>query len=558
MASAVRNRFQKIKDGAIAKTKPSGWILPQQKSSLGDEGTWTNIDMDVTPLERRTWTAFTMAGFWFSDALNAQSWEAPATILAVGLTYREAIVCIIFGSLCCTVPLVLNGILGARLHVPFPVAMRSSFGWYFARFAVIVRMTTALFWHAIQTYTGSTAMTQMIRAIWPSFLNIPNHIPESVGITTQQMVSHLIFWSIQFPILLTPPHKLQWFFIFKFVVVSITCIAVVIAMCKKAGGSGEIWKQEYKVDGAMRSWLILSSLSSITGGWATMATNIPDFTRYLKREQGVYWQVLFLPLIQLCLGLFGIISTSAAKVVYGQYIWDPLALAAQWEGPSGRAGAFFVGFAWVIAQIGTNLSANVISCANDMTSLFPKYINIRRGVIIATVTAAWIMVPWKIIHSAASLLSFMSGLGIFLAPIAAIMGADYWIVKRQHVDVPALYKARGRYRYNEAGTNWRAVVAFLISVVPNIPGMAAQVNPSLTKGVGGAEYVYDMFYIWGFTSAFVSYSLLSRFFPEQSTLIEATISGDPAFEEISASEEKADGSEGGDEKTAVKTADYEV
>ncbi|PMD25844.1 hypothetical protein NA56DRAFT_564357 [Hyaloscypha hepaticicola] len=419
-------------------------------------------------------------------------------------------------------------------------------------------MTTALFWHAIQTYTGSTAMTQMIRAIWPSFLNIPNHIPESVGITTQQMVSHLIFWSIQFPILLTPPHKLQWFFVFKFVVVSITCIAVVIAMCKKAGGSGDIWKQEYKVDGAMRSWLILSSLSSITGGWATMATNIPDFTRYLKREQGVYWQVLFLPLIQLCLGLFGIISTSAAKVVYGQYIWDPLALAAEWEGPSGRAGAFFVGFAWVIAQIGTNLSANVISCANDMTSLFPKYINIRRGVIIATVTAAWIMVPWKIIHSAASLLSFMSGLGIFLAPIAAIMGADYWIVKRQHVDVPALYKARGRYRYNEAGTNWRAVVAFLISVVPNIPGMAAQVNPSLTKGVGGAEYVYDMFYIWGFTSAFVSYSLLSRFFPEQSTLIEATIPGEPAFEEISASEEKADGSEGGDEKTAVKTADYEV
>jgi len=58
-------------------------------------------------------------------------------------------------------------------------------------------------------------MTQCIRAIWPSYLNIPNHIPESVGITTQQMVSHFIFWTIQFPILLTPPHKLKWFFVFK-------------------------------------------------------------------------------------------------------------------------------------------------------------------------------------------------------------------------------------------------------------------------------------------------------------------------------------------------------
>lgn len=105
--------------------------------------------------------------------------------------------------------------IGANLHVPFPVAMRSSFGWYFSRFAVVVRAITALFWHAIQTYTGSTAMTQIIRAIWPSYLDIPNHIPEVVGITTQQMVSHLIFWLVQFPILLTPPHKLKWFFIFK-------------------------------------------------------------------------------------------------------------------------------------------------------------------------------------------------------------------------------------------------------------------------------------------------------------------------------------------------------
>jgi NCS1 family nucleobase:cation symporter-1 len=327
-------------------------------------------------------------------------------------------------------------------------------------------------------------------------------------------------------------------------------------MTKKAGGSGNIWKQEYQVSGAMRSWLILSSLSSITGGWATMATNIPDFTRYLKREQGVYWQVLFLPLIQLCLGLFGIISTSASKVVYGQYIWDPLSLAAQWDGPSGRAGAFFVGFAWVIAQIGTNLSANVISCANDMTSLFPKYINIRRGVIIATITAAWIMVPWKIIHSASSLLSFMSGLGIFLAPIAAIMGADFWIVKKKHIDVPGLYRSRGRYRYNEAGTNWRAVVAFLISVVPNLPGMAAQVNPKLK--VGGAQYIYDMFYIWGFISAFTAYCVLSYFFPAPNTLIEEMIPGEAAFEEASATDEKVEGSDGGDEKAVIKSTDYEV
>src|SRR3569833_745585 len=183
-------------------------------------------------------------------------------------TRREAVVCIIFGSLVCTVPQVLNGIIGARLHVPFPVAARASFGRYFARIAVVVRAIPAHFWHAILTISCSTVMTQIIRSIWPSYLDIPNHIPESAGITTQGMISHLIFWTVQFPILLIPPHKLKWFFIAKSVLVITCSVAVVITMTSKAGETGDIWSLPYEVDGAARSWLILSSLSSITGGWA--------------------------------------------------------------------------------------------------------------------------------------------------------------------------------------------------------------------------------------------------------------------------------------------------
>lgn len=97
-----------------------------------------------------------------------------------------------------------------------------------------------------------------------------------------------------------------------------------------------------------------------------MGTNIPDFTRYLKKSEGVYWQALFMPFIASLIGIFGIIAASASKTLYGEYIWDPLAIGAQWTGPGGRCGAFFLGLCWVVAQIGTNVSANVISCSNDM------------------------------------------------------------------------------------------------------------------------------------------------------------------------------------------------
>lgn len=365
-------------------------------------------------------------------------------------------------------------------------------------------------------------MTQVIRAIWPSYLALPNHLPPSAGITTQQMVSHLLFWTLQFPILLTPPHKLRWFFVLKAVVVTVASTGTVIGMARLANGTGPIWDQQATVTGSTRAWLIVSSMSAMTGGWATMATNVADFTRYMRDPRGVYWQVLFVPAILTLLGVYGIIGTSCARVVYGEYIWDPLDLASRWEGGGGRAAAFFVGVSWCIAQIGTNLSANVISCANDMASLWPKYVNIRRGVVVTTVTAGWIMVPWKIISSAQSLLSFMSGLGIFLAPIAAILACDFWVVKRRRIDVPALYRRRGRYSYgNVAGTNWRAAVAMVVGTVPNLPGLAAAVNGGLD--IGGAAHVYAMFYLYGFLSTFAVHAGLSWVWPARDTLIPRSI-----------------------------------
>ncbi|EHL00110.1 putative Uncharacterized permease [Glarea lozoyensis 74030] len=287
-------------------------------------------------------------------------------------------------------------------------------------------------------------------------------------------------------------------------------IRMITALFWHAGGAGDIWEQKATVTGTKKTWLILSSMSSITGGWATMGTNIPDFTRYTTKTRPVYYQGLFLPLIGSVLGVLGIVGTSCAKVLYGSYIWDPLEIAAQWNSPGGRAAAFFVGFSWIVAQIGTNISANVISCSNDMTNLWPKYINIRRGTIITTIIGGWVMVPWKIIHSASNLLTFM----------------NYWIVRRGAVDVPALYQSHGRYRY-DAGFNWRAAAAMLISLAPNLPGMAHAVNPSLK--IGNITHIYDINYLYGFFVAFIAYATLSLLFPATETLIEKMVPGEVEY-----------------------------
>jgi NCS1 family nucleobase:cation symporter-1 len=107
-------------------------------------------------------------------------------------------------------------------------------------------------------------------------------------------------------------------------------------------------------------------------------------------------------------------------------------------GHGGRAAAFFDATSWYIAQIGTNITANSISAANDLTVLFPRFINIERGCVIAAIFGGWVIVPWKIFSSAETFLSFMGGYAVFLALIAGILASNYWLVLKQHIDVPAL------------------------------------------------------------------------------------------------------------------------
>jgi len=105
------------------------------------------------------------------------------------------------------------------------------------------------------------------------------------------------------------------------------------------------------------------------------------------------------------------------------------------------------------------------------------------------------------------------------------MVSDYWLVKRQKIDVPSLYRRRARYRHNHAGVNWCAAVASIISVVPNCPGLAKAVNPKINIS-NGIQHIYDMNYLWGFTGALLVYWVANYFFPASETLLKASIYDD--------------------------------
>lgn len=225
------------------------------------------------------------------------------------------------------------------------------------------------------------------------------------------------------------------------------------------------------------------------------------------------------------IAFIGVAATSAGNVRYGELNWDPMALIAHWDS---RACRFFAAFSFALAALGVNISANSLSAANDLTALFPQYVNIRRGQLLCAVLA-WALVPWKILKSAGSFLNFMSAYAVFLGPIASIMVVDFWIIHKGKYDTLALYQPHGIYRYT-GGCNWRAIVAFVIGVAPNMPGFIQSINPSIDAGVGARPYSFG--WLLGFTATSIVYIVLGVFVaPPRETFVEKAVLPDEVYDE---------------------------
>ena len=204
------------------------------------------------------------------------------------------------------------------------------------------------------------------------------------------------------------------------------------------------------------------------GYWITLSLNIPDFTRYAQSQRSqVVGQALGLPLTMTAFSFIGIAVTAATIVVFDEAIWDPVALVTRLTGdiPSLLILAMII---IAIAQISTNMAANVVSPSFDFSNLAPKYISFRTGGIITAILGV-ISFPWVLFETVgAYIFTWLVGYGSLLGAIGAVMIADYWILRRRQLDLADLYKHDGRYSYS-GGWNWRAIAAVLDRRGPRPP-----------------------------------------------------------------------------------------
>jgi len=247
------------------------------------------------------------------------------------------------------------------------------------------------------------------------------------------------------------------------------------------------------------------------GFWATLSLNIPDFSRYARTQRDqIVGQALGLPLTMALYAFIGVAVTSATTIIYGAPIWDPVDVLTKFTNPIVLVVAMF---ALCLATLATNIAANVVSPANDFAHLAPRKISFRMGGLITGIIGV-LMMPWKLVADPSGyIFTWLLGYSALLGPIGGIMIADYFIIRRRRLNVPALYDANGEYRYTN-GFSIVALISLVLAVLPNLPGFLVTVKVVEASAVPAflvALYSYAWFV--GFGIAFVLYCVLRRFFP---------------------------------------------
>jgi len=439
----------------------------------------------------RHWGTYNYAALWIAMSINIPTYMLASGMIAGGMNWRQALGTVFLGNVLVLIPMLLNAHAGARYGIPFPVFARASFGVLGANIAAILRALIACGWFGIQTWIGGEAIDAMVVALVPSWSKF------HWGVA----ICFLTFWLLNALVIARGIETVRFLQGVSAPCLLILGLALLAWARTRAGGFGLMLSAPSKFqDFASFFRFFVPSLTGVVGFWATVALNIPDFTRYSTSQRAqALGQALGLPATMTFYSFIGIAVTSATTVIFGQALWDPVSVLSRLGSPIAVIVAMI---ALLVATLNVNVAANVVSPANDFSNLYPRRISFRMGGLI-TCFLGIAMQPWRLLASYGSyIFGWLVGYSGLLGPIAGVMICDYFVIRRKIILVEDLYKRGGFYEFSH-GVNWRAVSALALGVAVALVG----------RFVPAVAILYSYAWFIGFAVSFISYYALMRLAP---------------------------------------------
>src|SRR5438552_17848106 len=337
-----------------------------QSSSLYNE------DLAPVPPSKRTWGTYNYASLWVGMSVCIPTYMLASGLIAGGMSWWQAIGTILLGNLIVLIPMLLNAHAGTKYGIPFPVYVRASFGVRGANVPAVLRALVACGWFGIQCWIGGQAIYSMLSILWPAARNVAGGI----------WICFFAFWALNIAVIWRGIETIKFLEGIGAPFMLAVGLLLLWWITGKAGGLGPVLSAPSKFHTAGEFLrFFVPSLTGMVGFWATVALNIPDFTRYAKSQKAqMVGQALGLPTAMTLYSFIGVAVTSASAVLFGKPIWDPVELLGKFNQP---VVACISLVALLLATLNTNVAANVVSPSNDFSNLNPRLISFLTGWLIS-------------------------------------------------------------------------------------------------------------------------------------------------------------------------------
>ncbi|MGH3343172.1 MAG: NCS1 family nucleobase:cation symporter-1 [Carbonactinosporaceae bacterium] len=500
MAGTALHTDVVVSEGRFALAEPG----------LGADDRYHNVDLTPVAFEKRTWSTYNYAALWMGIAHNIPSYLLASGLVALGMDWLQAVLTIALGNLVVLIPMLLNSHAGTKYGIPFPVFARAAFGVRGAHLAALLRGFVACGWFGIQTWVGGQAIFTVVGTVLGAYWT---ETSSYLGYPWTVWLSFAIFWVIEMAVILRGMDFLRRWVTWSAPFVVTVVIALACWMVFEAGGVGPLLSRPSELGWGPEFWpVFFPSLMGMIAFWATMSLNMSDFTRYARGQtEQTVGQSLGLPTTMTLFAVLSVFIASATAVIYREPVWDPVALAGKFHN------AVLIVFALVtlvIATLSANVAANTVAPANAFSNLAPRIVSFRLGCLATGVIGIAIQ-PWRLLDTPELyIFTWLGFYGGLLGPLAGVLVADYWLVRRTRLSLAGLYRAEGPYWFAR-GWNWRAIVSFLVGAVLAVGGShsAPGAGPFPEDGlVPLLAPVADYGLVAGMVAAFAVYSLLGLVF----------------------------------------------
>jgi NCS1 family nucleobase:cation symporter-1 len=444
-----------------------------------------NKDLAPTDKKNKTWGWFEIFNVWANDVQSLFGYTLAASLfLTYGLNGWAVFLAILLAGFFIMWLVNLSGKPSVKHGIPYPVFARASMGVMGANFPAMVRGIVAMFWYGAQTYFASTAVALLLKSLSGS----DGGSAILLGMNGIEWISFIFVAGFQIYLFWQGIELIRKFLNFAGPAVYAVMIVLMLVIWGKAGGNllsevGNIFSGvgDYS-GGAFAAFLAI--FGTMVAYFAAVVINFGDFSRFVKNEKemkkGNLWG---LPGNIFLFSFIALMVTAGTVSVFGETITNPTDMVAR----VGNLGLTVIAaFAFFAATIGINMVANFIPPAYDLANLVPSKIDFRTGGLITSIVGFIIGALWVSFISQVGMFPFVNTLGAILAPVYGIMIVDYYVIKKERLDINQLFSSKkgGKYYYND-GWNQKAFVAWAIAGVFSVLTVW---HPALS-GLGGYAWI---------------------------------------------------------------------